>query len=847
MWPGDFLETHCDIDPDEDTLVAVEPHIDSKLDVTPHITTCLKGNLRFINSSCLPVKIKRNQHIAVVSRIKDPLAESTTCLPPRTTKSHAPQVNTSCISINPDAVEDVKPFEQSFRDVHQRFDHVFSPSFPGYNGRAGPLKATVNVSEALPPQRKGRVPQYSRDKLQLLQDHFDELERLGVFRKPEDVGVNVEYVNPSFLVKKSNNAFHLVTSFGEVAKYCKPAPSLMPNVDSTLRLIGQWKYIIKTDLAKAYYQLPLDKHSQRFCGVVTPFRGMRVYQRSAMGMPGSESTLEELMCRLLGDLISDGKVAKIADDLYCCANSVNKLLNTWSQVLQIFSDCDIRLSPSKTVVLPRSTTILGWIWNEGTLSASPHQVSALQQCDLPLTVKACRSFLGAYKALARVIQGCSKFLSPLESLVAGKASADKIDWSDDNIECFNQARDQLRLSRCISIPHEDDQIWIATDGAQTPPGLGATMYLTRSGSPSPLLGGFFSAKLRQHQPRWLPCEIEALSIASAVNHFRPYLIQSSKRGCILTDSKPCVQAHEKMLRGEFSSSSRVQTFLTVVCSANVSLRHISGFSNLVADFASRNAPDCHEKRCQVCAFNEAAENSCVRATSSEDIIDGSMPVPFTSRAAWRDIQSDCPNLSRAKEHIRDGLKVPKKNTKISDIKRYVRLASISSDGLLVVRSQQNFAPMLERIIVPRPMLQGLLTALHIKVNHPTAYQLKKVFVRSYAALDIDKAISENIDACHICASLKKLPKHVSTFSTSSPSAFIGQHLASDVLRRSRQLILLSRESVSSFTTACILRSEDADNLKDGLVRTILPLHSVPRARCGSILLLAFRVFSNPSL
>jgi hypothetical protein len=83
----------------------------------------------------------------------------------------------------------------------------------------------------------------------------------------------------------------------------------------------------------------------------------------------------------------------------------------------------------------------------------------------------------------------------------------------------------------------------------------------------------------------------------------------------------------------------------------VSLRHISGFSNLVADFTSRNAADCHEVRCQVCAFNDAAENSCVRATSSEDIIDGSLPVPFTSRAAWREIQSNCPSLSGAKEHI----------------------------------------------------------------------------------------------------------------------------------------------------------------------------------------------------
>ena len=35
------------------------------------------------------------------------------------------------------------------------------------------------------------------------------------------------------------------------------------------------------------------------------------------GMPGSETALEELMCPVLGDLLEEGIVTKIADDLYC--------------------------------------------------------------------------------------------------------------------------------------------------------------------------------------------------------------------------------------------------------------------------------------------------------------------------------------------------------------------------------------------------------------------------------------------------------------------------------------------------------------------------------------------------
>ena len=55
----------------------------------------------------------------------------------------------------------------------------------------------------------------------------------------------------------------------------------------------------------------------KYCGVATPFCGVRVYVRSAMGMPGSETAPEEIMCWVLGDLLQEGIVAKITDDLDC--------------------------------------------------------------------------------------------------------------------------------------------------------------------------------------------------------------------------------------------------------------------------------------------------------------------------------------------------------------------------------------------------------------------------------------------------------------------------------------------------------------------------------------------------
>ena len=90
-----------------------------------------------------------------------------------------------------------------------------------------------------------------------------------------------------------------------------------------------------------------------------------------MGMPGSEAALEKLVCHVLGHLLHEGIVIKIADDLYCGGNTPYELLGN-CKVFQALYQCNLRLSASKTVVNPTSTIILGWIWKSGTLHASLH-------------------------------------------------------------------------------------------------------------------------------------------------------------------------------------------------------------------------------------------------------------------------------------------------------------------------------------------------------------------------------------------------------------------------------------------------------------------------------------------
>ncbi|CAB4013222.1 Hypothetical predicted protein [Paramuricea clavata] len=100
----------------------------------------------------------------------------------------------SSISLDPSHILPTNVFIK-FGNLHKQFDTVFNPEIEGYNGASGPFKAKVNMGPVEPPQRKGRLPQYPRERLVELQQKFDKLEELGVFKQPEDVGIAVGYLN----------------------------------------------------------------------------------------------------------------------------------------------------------------------------------------------------------------------------------------------------------------------------------------------------------------------------------------------------------------------------------------------------------------------------------------------------------------------------------------------------------------------------------------------------------------------------------------------------------------------------------------------------------------------------
>ena len=175
-------------------------------------------------------------------------------------------------------------------------------------------------------------------------------------------------------------------------------------------------------------------------------------------------------------------------------------------------------------------------------------------------------------------------------------------------------------------------------------------------------------------------------------------------------------------------------------------------------------------------------------------------------------------------HLKQGTRPSRKLTNIRDIKRYLNVATIARDGLLVTRRHDPLQPSSELIIVPRSVLDGLLTAIHIRMDHPTKHQMLLLVKRNFYALDLSYAIDRVCDSCHLCASLRKVPTAYVEQTSEPPPDAVGVNFAADVIKQNRQLIFVLRECITSFTSACIISDEKGDTLRDALLRLCMELH-----------------------
>ena len=190
--PGEFLEAYTPSDAEPDTVWALEPRTDQQLSSKlgkmwpqPQVIHSVGGALRITNTTDQPILIQKHQQfgqILATSTADQQVPYSHTCSPNKATSPIKPFSKSVSIDQSNSLPSDIR---QRLAAINLKYDEVFNPRIAKYNGASGDIQAVVNMGPVLPPQRKGRLPQYNTNKMHDLQSKFDELEEAGVFAKPD--------------------------------------------------------------------------------------------------------------------------------------------------------------------------------------------------------------------------------------------------------------------------------------------------------------------------------------------------------------------------------------------------------------------------------------------------------------------------------------------------------------------------------------------------------------------------------------------------------------------------------------------------------------------------------------
>ena len=813
----------------------------------PQLLEVHEGHVYLTNSSDNMVTVKKTEHIADIRDTSLYLVQQSK---PSTTLEQSDCFqyqdlstgrNDSAeyldqIKVDPDDVLPVNQ-KQEFHDLHNKYSHVFTPQPGKYNGHAGYIENKLQFSSPPAPNSRTHVPNYSPSMNQLLAKKMDLLEEWGILVPPEKVNVAVEFVSPSMLVPKADsNDFRLVTDFAALNIYIKRVPNTSATIAQAKSRIARANYVVHLDLANYFYQCGLQKQDIRFLGTVHPFKGLRVYTCDPQGLKGASERSYEKLLRIFGDMIQDGKLAQMADGLHVLGSSVDELILNYEEVLQRASLCNLTFKPSKVTVCPVNINIFGWDLRGQQWFPTSHTISALTNAQIPTTVKELRSCLGSFKQLSSSLPNYAVVIHALEQVVAGRKSGEKLVWTDALQQSFNDAKQLAANPTGIAEPRPDDHLQTFSDYSAETRAVGGRLVILRTkpnGEQIELVGGFYSVILDSHKKNWLPCEGEAAGIRLVLEHFKHHIRESQHTTTHFTDSQPCVLAWKRSQKGAFSASSRISTFLTGLSVLPVELRHRPGKFMYTSDYASRNPPTCTSQKCQICKFAKDWENmgdkaSEIRMLSIEDVKAGRALMPLVQRNTWKNMQKRDPIHKKiveliATQQLPESKKTKGIHTKIKLLHNLYTQGKLYIDntGLILVRTPQGKIDG-SVISIPPTLFPGLVSALHVRLDHPSRTQLANLIARYFYTPGWRTTVEEICDNCHQCASLRKLPKVLLNDTTATTDG-IASNFAADVIERHSQKILIVRENLSQYTRGVIIQDQTSQTLQAALLSLILDL------------------------
>ncbi|CAG5082026.1 Oidioi.mRNA.OKI2018_I69.PAR.g10017.t1.cds [Oikopleura dioica] len=466
--------------------------------------------------------------------------------------------------------------------------------------------------------------QMSDEKKEIVAKHLDELARDYIVVFPQDHGISVKNIIPIMVVEKRDDqgeAIPLAQSARIVAQahrsvnlWTKAPPRVTDELKDVLAKAAKAsknKFMMKTDISQAFFQLPTEKALWPYFGVYHPYKGVMCYTRASQGWIASMGMVREAFLRIFEPLKK--YMVRYADDVFISANNEDEFVLVVTRFLDICAHFNLSLKGSKMAIGVSEMNFLGAKVKGGKIVASPHQAQKIRDYDISTikTVSDLRSFLGILVPLSKFKCRATDFLVPLRKCLDNDGKA-KIVWTEEAKEAIKMAKKAMDELTELTPFDEDKQQYIVVDSSAK--GTGAILFQKElvDGKEINRVVEFYSRKRPDSERKYTAssCMLETAGLVGALCYWRRYLIESKFPTIVFTDSMPLTMIAKRWTENLTPSDIvSINNLFKAILGLRIVVRHLPGKSIEISgvDFISRSSghmEECDAKRCKICEISQ---------------------------------------------------------------------------------------------------------------------------------------------------------------------------------------------------------------------------------------------------
>jgi transposase InsO family protein len=482
-------------------------------------------------------------------------------------------------------------------------------------------------------------------------------------RKSDNQMVDVRItVDPRDLNKALKREFHPITSIEDV----------------TTRTDGS-KYFTCLDANQGYFQIGLDKESQKLTTFITPF-GRYQYKRLPMGITSAPEIYQRAMSDMFQDL--EG-VEIIMDDILVHGDTREKHDQRLEKVLQRCRERNLKLNPQKTKLRQEEVVYIGHKLTKDGVKIDDQKVKAVLEMPEPTSIANVQTLLGMVTYICKFLPNLSTVTEPLRNLIKeSNTEGFEFYFSEEHRKAVIQLKEMMTNAPVLRYYSQTEPITISGDASQA--GLG--VVLLQGGRPV----AYGSKALTDTEKNYSQIEKELLAILFGLKKFHTY-VYGRNDITVETDHLPLVRILDKPLH---DVPLRLQKMRMALQHYSFKIVGKSGKDVPVADALSRAyLPSTDSRLLQ-------DVNLCVFAVEVRSM---NVFTPQRQDELRRETQMD-KELGMLKKQIKDGWPVTRQQ-----VPPEIRPYWDSRDGLGVI---EEIIFKGDRVVIPKTMRQRVLEIVH---------------------------------------------------------------------------------------------------------------------------------------